>query len=258
MATARRIDINCDMGEGFGAWRLAPDEEIMPLVTSANVACGAHAGDPNVMAATIRLAKQYAVAVGAHPSYPDLNGFGRRVMPMHPDEVKRWVLYQLGALAALARAEGVELAHVKPHGALYNEGAKNASLAGAIVSAVKAFSTDVPLFCLPGSLIEQAGREASLKIVREGFADRAYEPNGSLMDRSREGAVHSDPQVAAQQALQLVHGAVDCAGGTRLALEVETICVHSDTHGSVGILRAIRELFDREQIQVAAVGAAGA
>ena len=249
------IDINCDMGEGYGLWRMGPDEEIMPLITSANVACGAHAGDPNVMAATIRLAKSYDVAVGAHPSFPDLNGFGRRVLPLPAKEVKRWVLYQLGALAAIARAEGIELAHVKAHGALYNAAARDEPLAEAIVGAVKSFSAQLPLFCPPGSWMDLKGHELGVRIVREGFADRAYEPNGSLMDRSKPGSVHRDPERAARQALQLVNGSVTATDGSVLPLKVETICVHSDTQGSTDILRAIRELFQAEGIDVAPVSA---
>ncbi len=236
----KKIDLNCDMGEAYGPWRMGRDEEIMPHVTSANVACGAHASDPNVMAATVRLAKRHGVAVGAHPGYPDLNGFGRRVMPMDPTEVERWVLYQIGALYAIARAEGVELAHVKAHGALYNAAVRDRQLAEAIVRAVKSFSSNLPIFCPPNSEMHNSALAEGLSAVREGFADRGYEPNGSLMHRSLQGAVHSSPERAAMQALQLAEGWVLCHDGTRLDLAVDTVCVHSDTPGAPEIVQAVR------------------
>ena len=180
-STRMRIDLNCDMGEGFGPWRMGRDEEIMPYITSANVACGAHAGDPNVMTATIRLAKKHGVAVGAHPGFPDLIGFGRRSLAMDAEEVERWVLYQIGALAALAKADGVSITHVKAHGALYNSAALDPKLAAGIVRATRAFSSEVYLFCPPGSEMDKQATELGVKVVREGFADRGYEPNGLLM-----------------------------------------------------------------------------
>jgi UPF0271 protein len=233
------IDFNCDMGEGFGAWRMGPDEEIMPYVSSANVACGGHAGDPNVMTATVRLAGFYGVAVGAHPGYPDLQGFGRRFIRFTPDEVARFVLYQMGALWAICRAEGVELMHVKPHGALYNAASTDRELADAVVGAVRAFSAELPLYCLPGSALERAAREQGLWVVSEGFADRAYEPNGLLADRSLPGAVLTSPQQVAAQAVALASGQVAARDGTPLALQVGTICIHSDTPGAARNARAV-------------------
>ena len=167
------IDINCDMGESFGRWTLGSDAEVMPYISSANVACGGHAGDPNVMAATVRLAKSHGVAVGAHPGYADLAGFGRRYLPMLEDEVRNMLLAQIGALHAIARAEGYELSHIKPHGALYNEAMRDADLARHVVGAIRAFSQSLPVYCLPGSEVERAAHESGLTAVLEGFADRA-------------------------------------------------------------------------------------
>lgn len=238
------------MGEGYGPWQMGRDEEIMPFITSANVACGAHAGDPNVMAATVRLARKHGVAVGAHPGYPDLNGFGRRVLPLDPSEVGRWVSYQLGALYAIARSEGVELSHLKPHGALYNTAAKDQPLAEAIANAVKAFSGELLFFCPPGSEMHNAALKIGLNIVREGFADRAYEPSGSLMNRSKQSSVNTKPEQAVKQALQLAEGWVQCSDGKRLRLEVDSICIHSDTPGALEMVRAVRAAFVERGVPV--------
>jgi UPF0271 protein len=244
------IDINCDMGESFGRWTLGADAEIMPFISSANVACGGHAGDPNVMAATVRLATQHGVAVGAHPGYPDLAGFGRRQIPMGADEVRNMMLAQIGALAAIARAAGCEISHVKPHGALYNEAMRDASLAVAVVAAIRDFSTLVPVYCLPGSEVERAAVEAGIRSVAEGFADRAYEPNGSLVDRSLPGAVLRNGQAAADQGLSLARGEVVAADGTLLRLRVGTICIHGDNPAAVEIVRAVRERLERAGITI--------
>lgn len=237
----KQIDLNCDMGESFGSWRMGHDAAIMPFITSANVACGLHAGDPSVMEATVRLAKQHNVAVGAHPGYPDMQGFGRRIIPMSPVEIRAYVLYQIGALWAIARGLGVELSHVKPHGALYNYAAVNRDLARPVAQAVASFSKDLPLFCLPGSEMEMAGGELGLLIVKEGFVDRAYEPNGSLVDRNKPGSVYSDPAAAAQQALGLAAGSVTCVDGSDLAVEVSTLCLHGDNPAARDIARQVRE-----------------
>ena len=183
------IDLNSDLGESFGRWTLGSDAELMKVITSANVACGYHAGDPGVMRATVRLARDAGVAVGAHPGLPDLAGFGRRNMAVSAEEVEDMVLYQVGALAAIAASEGVRLQHVKPHGALYNMAVKDRGLADAIARAVRAFDAGLVLFALPGSGLEQAGCDAGLRVAREGFADRAYEADGSLTPRTRPGAV---------------------------------------------------------------------
>ncbi len=248
------MDLNCDMGEGYGPWRMGRDDEIMPFITSANVACGAHAGDPNVMSATVRLAREHGVAVGAHPGYPDLNGFGRRNMHLDPAEVERWVLYQIGALYAIARSEGVDLSHVKPHGALYNAATQQRPLADAIARAVRAFSRDFPLYCPPNSEMDHAATDLGVKVIKEGFADRAYEPNGSLTDRSIPDSVHASPGRAAGQALQFTQGWVQCRDGSRLTIEVNSICVHSDTPGAPDIVRAVRAALEAKGIPIRSPG----
>jgi UPF0271 protein len=245
------MDINCDMGESFGRWTLGHDAEVMPFISSANVACGGHAGDPNVMAATVRLAAQHKVAVGAHPGYPDLAGFGRRHFTMMGDEVRAMLLAQIGALYAISRSQGCDLSHVKPHGALYNEAMRDAELARAVTGAVKSFSADMPLFCLPGSAVAAAAQEASMKCVLEGFADRAYEPNGSLADRSLRGAVLHRPSAAAQQALTLARGTVTARDGTELAVRIDTICIHGDNPAAVEITRAVRARLEQAGYAVA-------
>lgn len=183
------IDLNCDMGESFGRYALGHDEAIMPFITSANIACGFHAGDPLVMAKTVALAVRHGVAVGAHPGYPDLQGFGRRSMDLSPDEVESIVLYQVGALAGFARAAGAELAHVKPHGALYNQAATDRASAQAIARDVARFSKNLILVGLAGSVLIEAGVEAGLRVANEGFPDRAYNPDGTLTSRRMPGAV---------------------------------------------------------------------
>lgn len=213
----------------------------MPYITSANVACGGHAGDPSVMSKTIQLAKAHRVAVGAHPGYPDLQGFGRRAISYTPREVMHIILAQVGALWALARAEGVELAHVKPHGALYNRASTDSALAEAVARAVRLFSNALVLFCLPGSALETAAQSEGILVAREGFTDRAYEPNGLLADRSLPGAVHEDPQRAVTQALQLAEGYVICNDGSRIALQVDTLCLHGDTPGAPEYARLINQ-----------------
>lgn len=248
----KQIDLNCDMGESFGPWQMGQDTAIMPYITSANVACGLHAGDPSVMEATIRLAKEHGVAVGAHPGYPDLQGFGRRVIPMGHAEIRSYVLYQIGALWAIARRLGVELTHVKAHGALYNIGAADRQVALSLAEAVAGFSKEVSLFCLPGSELELAARELGLKVIGEGFVDRAYEPNGSLVDRKKPASVYSDPKLAADQALQLAAGGVTCKDGSHLALEVSTLCLHGDNSVAPDIARLVREALDRAGYKVTA------
>ena len=236
----RHIDLNCDMGESFGVWRLGRDPEVMPHITSANVACGLHAGDPSVMLATVKLARQHGVSVGAHPSFPDLQGFGRRSMRLSPDEIRGYILYQLGALWAIARSEGVDLGHVKPHGALYNVAALDRSVAQPIARAVAEFSRDLSLYCLPSSELEAAGRENGLTTIAEGFVDRAYEPNGLLVDRNQPGAVAAEASQAVRQALSLARGEVVCRDRSILKLSVQTLCVHGDTPGAPEIAREVK------------------
>jgi UPF0271 protein len=232
------------MGESFGPWKMGQDVEIMPHVTSANIGCGGHAGDPDVMTATVRLAKRYAVAVGAHPGYPDLRFFGRRPLCFSSDEIVSLMLYQLGALWAIARGEGVEIRHVKPHGALYNSACVQRDLASAVCEAIRRFSPEVYLVGLPRSELEAAAGELGQPFLAEGFADRAYEPNGSLRDRSLPGAMRENPADAARQAVALANGTVTSIDGTALKSPVDTICIHGDTPGAPEIARAVRQALD--------------
>jgi len=214
------IDLNCDMGENIGN-----DEDIMPYITSANIACGFHAGDSRTMQITVRLAKKYGVAVGAHPGWLDVEGFGRREMSLSPDEVESLILYQVGALYAIARAEGVELIHVKPHGALYNQAAKDKVLANAIARAVKSFSGDLVLVGLAGSGLIEAGLEVGLKVANEGFPDRNYNPDGTLVSRKESHAIIESPDEVAAHALELIQNGI-LFGEKRV--RVDTLCLHGD------------------------------
>ena len=250
------IDINCDMGESFGPWVMGADAEVMPHITSANVACGGHAGDPSVMRRTVRAAKAHGVAVGAHPGFADLQGFGRREMQADPSEVEDSLLAQIGALAAIARAEGMPVRHVKAHGALYNMAARDRRLADAIAQAIKAFDPSLVMFALPNSPMVQAGIAAGLRVAAEGFADRSYEPDGSLTPRSRAGAVIHDVDRVVDRAVRMVRdGVVLTPDGKEVPLKVDTICVHGDTPGADVSARELRKALTQAGITVRAVGA---
>jgi UPF0271 protein len=217
------------------------DAEALRNVTSANIACGYHAGDPGVMRRTVRAAHAAGVAIGAHPGLPDLVGFGRREMHVSPAEVEDLILYQVGALAAFAAAEGARLRHIKPHGALYNMAARDERLAAAISGSVAAFDRHLVLFCLAGSVQLAAGRAAGLRVASEGFADRAYEPDGSLTPRSRPGAVIHDPDLVVQRAVRMVtEGRVTATDGSEVALHVDTLCTHGDTPGAQALVQRLR------------------
>lgn len=251
-----KIDLNCDMGESFGPWKMGTDEQVMPHVTSANIACGAHAGDPVVMRRTVRLAKAAGVAIGAHPGFPDLQGFGRREMAIDPADVEASVIAQVGSLAAIARAEGVALQHVKPHGALYNMAARDRRLADAIARAVASVDTALILFGLPNSPMLDAGRAAGLRVAAEGFADRAYEPGGALTPRSKPGAIIDDAAAVASRAARMAaEGVVLTANGDAIALRIDTICVHGDTPGAAELARQVRESLRARGVHVAPIGA---
>lgn len=251
------IDLNCDLGEGFGPWRLAPDDELMPLISSANVACGFHAGDPGIIEHTVQQAKRHGVGIGAHPGYPDRVGFGRRTMTATPDEVRTDVLYQIGAVAAFCRAAGAELQHVKAHGALYNLAVRDAETAEAIAAAVKQFDRNLLFFVLPGSELEAAGEAAGLRLAREAFADRGYLADGSLVPRSRPDAIITDHDVVVRRMVRLVmEGVVDTVDGTDLHLGADTICLHSDTPSALEIATTLRRGFDAATITVRPVGLA--
>lgn len=253
-----QIDLNSDVGESFGAYRLGADEDVLRSITSANVACGYHAGDPGVMRETVRLARDAGVAVGAHPGLPDLVGFGRREMRVSPAEVEDLVLYQIGALAAIARSEGVTLSHVKPHGALYNMAARELRLAQAIARAVRAFDSSLVLFGLPGSQLMSAGATEGLRVASEGFADRAYAPDGSLVPRTEPRAVIHDPDEVVRRAMRLLtEGRVTAIDGSEVALRVDTLCVHGDTPGAPELTRRLRQGLEQHGLRVLAVGADG-
>ncbi len=250
-----QVDLNCDLGESFGRYRIGADEALMPFITSANIACGYHAGDPLVMDRTVRLAAKHGVGVGAHPSFPDLMGFGRRTMQLAPEEIENDVLYQVGALAAFARAAGVGLVHVKPHGALYNMAAQDRELARAIVRGIARFSDDLIVVCLAGSAMIEAAAEAGLRAAGEGFADRAYNSDGTLQSRKEPGAVIHDPQAAAERAVSMVRdGVVVAHTGEEMALQVDTICVHGDTPTAVQIAQTIRDALETAGIEVKPMG----
>ena len=235
-----RVDLNCDMGESFGRWELGADVAVMPHITSANVACGAHAGDAQVMRRTLRLARDHGVACGAHPGFADLAGFGRREIPVSAEEATDLVLWQLGALEALARAEGVRLRHVKAHGALYNMAARDAALGAAIAHAVAQFDSTLVFFGLAESSMLTAGRAAGLTVAAEGFADRSYEPDGSLTPRRLRGAIiHDLPLVVTRAVRMVTEGRVTARDGSDIPLQIDTICVHGDTPGAADLARAL-------------------
>ncbi|MDF9393640.1 MULTISPECIES: 5-oxoprolinase subunit PxpA [Methylococcus] len=251
---ARTIDLNADLGESFGSWRMGQDEILLELVTSANIACGFHAGDPDVMADTVRLAVSRGVALGAHPSLPDRQGFGRRPMALHPDEIRNLVLYQIGALAAFARAAGARLVHVKPHGALYSQAASDPAMAEAVAAAVRAFDANLILVGPAGSHLVRAGEAVGLAVAREGFADRRYEPDGTLTPRSRPDALIEEPAEAVAQVLSMVERSeVTARDGTVIPMPVDTLCLHGDSPDAAGFARRLRMELATRGIGVAAL-----
>lgn len=237
----KHIDLNCDMGESFGSWKMGADEAIMPYITSTNIACGFHAGDPDIMQKTIECALHYGVAVGAHPGFPDLVGFGRRDMNVTPEEARNWVLYQIGALAAFARAQGATLSHVKAHGALYNRAAKDESLALAIASAVRDFDSSLVFIGLAGSELIRAGQRVGLQVANEVFADRTYQADGSLTSRQWPNAMVKDSHEAATRVVRMVYeGKIKTVEGSDLSVQADTVCIHGDTPGALEFARTIR------------------
>ncbi|CAN5819550.1 5-oxoprolinase subunit PxpA [soil metagenome] len=248
------MDLNADLGESYGRWTLGDDEALVTHITSANVACGFHAGDFNVMEASVERCARAGVAVGAQPGYPDLLGFGRRPMPFTPTEAESLVRYQLGALDAFCRAHGVELRHVKPHGALYNHAAADPALADAIARAVARFSRDLLLFGLATSEpMRSAAAEHGLRFVAEAFADRRYLPDGTLQPRSEQGSVITEPSEAAAQAVQIaVSGSLVAVSGEAVAVAAESICCHGDTPGAAAIVAAVRAALESADVAVAA------
>lgn len=249
------IDLNSDLGESFGAFTIGYDRELFPMLSSANVACGFHGGDPRTLERTVAACKAHGVAVGAHPGFPDLVGFGRRPINCTPDELRTDTLYQLGALDAFCRAAGVELQHVKPHGALSNMAGHDATMAGAIVAAVAAYDPGLLFFAMPGSELEKAARAAGLAVAAEVFADRAYNPDGSLVNRRLPGAMITDPEQAAERMVRLVtEGRVTTIDGGEIELTAESICTHSDTPGAVAIVHAVRDGLIAAGVEIRAPG----
>lgn len=252
-AAAPRIDLNCDLGESFGAWTMGADADVLPHVTSANIACGFHAGDPATMRRTVALAHAAGVAIGAHASLPDLVGFGRREMRVSPDDAYAMVLYQLGALAGFAQAACVRLRHLKPHGALYNMAARDAALADAIAAAVGDFDPALRLVGLAGSELIRAGERAGLGVLREAFVDRRYAADGSLAARGTPGAVIDDADAAIAQALALARGdSVTACDGTPLRIAADTLCVHGDRDDAGRFAQRLRTALDGAGIEVRA------
>ncbi|MHB1225058.1 MAG: LamB/YcsF family protein [Gemmatimonadaceae bacterium] len=238
------IDLNADLGEGFGRWQVADEAAVLPLVSSASIACGFHAGDPVTMRESVRRAAALGVCVGAHPGYPDMLGFGRRDMDASPDEVTAYVVYQVGALAAICRAEGVRLRYVKPHGALYNRAAADPAMAAAVAEGVRLSDDRLMLLGLAGSELVAAGRSAGLHSIGEAFADRAYLADGTLAPRGRPGAVLTDPELVAAQALGIVTGArVRAVDGSDIDVRAASICVHGDNPLAPALLTALRARF---------------
>ena len=246
-----RIDLNADLGEGFGVWRLGDDEALLGVVTSANVACGFHAGDPGTMRRVCARAADAGVAVGAQVSYRDLAGFGRRFIDVEPQELADDVLYQLAALDGIARASGTRVSYVKPHGALYNATVAHEEQASAVVDAVAALG-GLPVLGLPGSALLRVAESAGLRAVREGFADRGYAADGTLVPRREAGALVRDPAAVAGRAVRMaVDGEVVAVDGTTVRLEVESVCVHGDTTGAVELARAVRTALEAAGLAVA-------
>jgi UPF0271 protein len=255
MSQPLRTDLNGDVGESFGAWRLGHDTAVMPCLTSANIACGFHAGDPDVMRRTVALARRHGVAIGAHPGFADLQGFGRREVRIASAELENLVLYQVGALSAVAAAEGARLSHVKPHGALYNMAAREPQLADAIARAVATVGERLILVGLAGSELIRAGDRAGLPTASEVFADRGYRRDGTLLPRGEAGAVIEDPATAAARAVQMVQqGTITAQDGHVIAVKADTICVHGDTPDAAAMARAIRSALEAAGIQVARLG----
>lgn len=248
-----RIDLNSDVGESFGRWELGDDDAVLAQVTSANVACGFHAGDPTTLRGCCETAVRRGVVVGAQVGYRDLAGFGRRFIDMDPVELADDVTYQIGALTAMARVAGTRVAYVKPHGALYNATVHHEAQAQAVVDAVRAYDSSLPLLGLPGSELLARAERTGLRTVREAFADRAYTPEGTLVSRSVEGAVLHDPAEVADRVLRMVtEGRLTAIDGSEIVVEAESVCLHGDSPGAVAMAEAVRTALDDAGVDVEA------
>ena len=247
--TRKYIDFNCDLGESFGAYKLGLDEQLMPYISSANIACGFHAGDPMWIRQTVHMAEQAGVAIGAHPGFPDLMGFGRREMKVTPEEAKNYVIYQIGALQAFTRTK--RLQHVKPHGALYNMGAVNEELARAVAEGIREVDADLILVGLAGSAWIKSGQQIGLRVASEVFADRALNPNGTLVPRSQPGAVIQDLEDIVARSLRMVTEEKAIAiNGEEIHIRADTICLHGDTPGAVALAQSLRQGIEATGIAV--------
>jgi UPF0271 protein len=253
-----RIDLNSDLGESFGPWPMGQDAALMDSISSANIACGFHAGDPGTMRATIALAREKGVAIGAHPGFQDLVGFGRREVKASPAEVEDLVLYQISALAGMAAAQGMTLQHVKAHGALYNMACRDRALADAIARAVASLDRSLILFGLPNSELLRAGEAAGLPVAAEVFGDRAYDPDGSLTSRAKPGSVIHDTQRVVERAIMMARDRqVIAVDGSTIALRADTICLHGDTPGAADHARAVRAGLEAAGIRIGCVSDSG-
>ncbi len=248
-----QMDLNCDLGESFGAYTIGLDEAVIPHITSANIACGYHAGDPLVMTKTVALCQKYGVCAGAHPGFPDLMGFGRRNMAVNPAEAKAYILYQVGALKAFCAAAGVPLHHVKPHGAFYNMAGKDFALARAICEGIFAVDPNLPILALSGSKMVEAAAAVGIPCISEVFADRAYQPDGSLVPRGTPGAMIEEEAEAIARVVRMAkEGKVTALGGGDIALKAESVCVHGDGPQALAFTQKIRAALEAEGVTVKA------
>ncbi|MFC0189713.1 5-oxoprolinase subunit PxpA [Fictibacillus aquaticus] len=250
---SKSVDINCDLGESFGQYSIGSDKEIMDFITSANIACGFHAGDYSTMKKTVALAAEKKVNIGAHPGLPDLQGFGRRNIALVKGEAYEITLYQLGALEAFVRAEGTKISHVKPHGALYNMAAADPQLAEEIVRAICDFDPSLMLFGLSGSELIKAGEKAGLSVKNEVFADRTYQDNGTLTPRTMEGSLIVEDSLAVKQVAEMVkHGTVTALSGNKIAIKADTVCIHGDGKHALLFAQKLNESLQKEGVKTAA------
>lgn len=246
------IDLNSDLGESFGNYKISGDADIIRLASSVNIACGCHAGDPVVMDRTVALVKEAGIQLGAHPGYPDMQGFGRRNMALSPEEVRAYVIYQVGALDAFCKTHGVKLQHVKPHGALYNTAAVDADIAGAIVKAVKEVNPELIIMGIAGGELIRTAREEGMKTAEEFFADRAYEEDGTLRNRRYDDAMITNEDDAVKRAIRVIReGKLTSITGKEISLRADTICVHGDGAKAIEFVKKIRDRFEKEGIRIA-------
>ena len=249
-----KIDLNCDLGESFGNYKIGMDEEVIKYISSANIACGFHASDPLVMVKTVALAKEYGVKVGAHPGFPDLVGFGRRNMNVSPAELKAMVMYQVGALAAFCKARDIKMNHVKPHGAMYNMAAKDIKLALAIAEGIAEVDDSLILLGLSGSQLLKAAQEVGLKSAAEVFADRAYEEDGSLVARTKAGAVIADENEVIERVIKMIKlSKVQTITGKEIEIKPDSICIHGDNPKALNFVKLIRQRLTQENIKIEAM-----